>query len=243
MEIQCPHCGKSFSGTGEEQNCPHCGAPVSERTPDEHEESGEYYCPWDDRDNLGFFKALVDTWMQSMFNPVRFFSKMPREGGLAGPLLYGFIVGEIGFLFSLMWEGMSVVIPPFVDQPGFGDMVGEAVGMTFFFFASPAIVLAMLFIFSAILHACLLIVGGAQKSFETTFRVVCYASSTDLLEIIPVCGWFIGLVWYLVLTVIGVRETHEIPTGRAALAVLLPAVFCCGCIALVLLIALPHFIN
>ncbi|UCE18149.1 MAG: YIP1 family protein [Gemmatimonadota bacterium] len=178
-----------------------------------------------------------------MFRPVHFFSKMPREGGLAGPLLYGFILGEIGFLFSLMWEGMSVFVPPFVDQNGFGDFVGEAAGITFFIFASPAIVLAVLFIFSAILHVCLFIVGGAQKSFETTFRVVCYASSTDLLEIIPCCGWCVGLIWNLVLTIIGIRETHEISTERAALAVLLPAIFCCGCIALILLIALPHVID
>ena len=242
MEKQCPKCGKSFTEVGEGNTCPHCGVSFSGNE-GENVQDREYYSPWDDREKLGFFNALVETWKQVMFQPVQFFSKMPREGGLAGPLLYGFIVGEIGFLFSLMWEGMSVFVPPFVDQNGFGEFVGEAVGITFFFFASPAIVLAMLFIFSAILHVCLFFVGGAQKDFETTFRVVCYASSTDLLEIIPVCGWFIGLVWYLILTVIGVRETHEISAGRAALAVLLPAIFCCGCVGLVLLITLPHLID
>ena len=243
MESKCPPCGKSFTEPGEGNTCPHCGANVPETKEVESVQEKEYSSPWDERKNVGFFKALVDTWRQVMFNPVQFFLKMPREGGLGGPLLYGFIMGEIGFLFSLMWEGMSIFVPPFFERNGFGDMVGEVAGVTFFFFASPAIVLAVLFIFSALLHVCLLIVGGAQRPFETTFRVICYASSTDLLEIVPCCGWFVGLVWNLVLTIIGVRETHEISTGRAALAVLLPAIVCCGCIGLVLMIAIPHIID
>ena len=243
MEEHCPSCGKSIAEIGEGKTCPHCGASLSNVEEGESAQTEQYYSPWDDRENLGWFKALLETWKQVMFNPTQFFSKMDREGGLGGPLLYGFIMGEIGFLFSLMWKGMSIFVPPFVDQNGFGDIVGEAAGLTFLFFASPAIVLSMLFIFSAILHVCLFIVGGAQKSFETTFRVVCYASSTDLLEIIPCCGMFVGLIWNLVLTIIGIRETHEISTERAALAVLLPAIFCCGCIALILLIALPYIID
>ena len=243
MEKQCQSCGKFFSEAGEGNTCPHCGANLTDNEGSEAVQKEEYYSPWDDRENVGFFNALIDTWKQVMFTPVKFFSKMPREGGLAGPLLYGFILGEIGFLFSLMWEGMSVFIPPFVDRNGFGDVVGEAAGITFLFFASPAIVLAVLFIFSALLHVCLLIVGGAQRPFETTFRVICYASSTDLLEIVPCCGWFAGFIWNLVLTIIGIRETHEITTARAALAVLLPAMICCGCIALALLLALPHIVD
>ena len=243
MEEHCPRCGKSITEVGEGNTCPHCGASLSSVEAGESAQPEELHTPWDYRENLGRFNALVETWKQVMFHPIQFFSKMGREGGLGGPLLYGFIMGEIGLLFSLMWKGMSVFVPPFVDQNGFGDVVGEAAGLTFLFFASPAIVLVMLFMFSAVLHVCLFIVGGAQRSFETTFRVVCYASSTDLLEIIPCCGWFVGLVWNLILTVIGIRETHEISTERAALAVFLPTIFCCGCVVLILLIALPHIID
>ena len=38
----------------------------------------------------------------------------------------------------------------------------------------------------------------------------------------------------------GVREAHEISTGRALLAYCLPAVVCCGFLALAFIIAFPH---
>jgi len=241
MERHCPSCGKTFSEEGE--TCPHCGASLTQNKAGEPAQMKEYSSPWDDRDSVGFFRALVDTWTQVMFSPARFFSRMPPEGGLGGPLLYGFIMGEVGFLFTLMWKSMSALVPPFVEQNGFGDYVGEMMGITFLFFASPALVLAALFIFSGVLYVCLLIVGGTQRSFEATFRVVCYASSTDLLDILPCCGWIIGLVWNLVLTVVGIRETHKISTGRAALAVLLPAIVCCGFLSIIFLIALPYIAD
>ena len=94
---------------------------------------------------------------------------------------------------------------------------------------SPVIVIVWMFIASGILHVCLMIVGGAKKSFETTFRVVCFsAGSTTLLSIIPICGGLISGVWNVVLEIIGLARAHEIDTGKAVIAVLLPLVVCCG---------------
>ena len=231
MEARCPSCGKTVSIVGKGHYCPYCAASLATVQGDETiqaEEVVSYYSPWDDRENLGFFKALFDTWVQAVFNPVKFFSKMPPEGGLGGPLLYGFIMGEIGLLVALMWQGMSVLVPSFVERGGFGYFGAQMAGMTFLFFISPALVIAGLFVASAILHLCLLIVGGARRSFETTFRVVCYASSTHLLSIIPFCGGLVGGIWNLILQIIGLREAHETTTGRAVLAVFLPAIVCCG---------------
>ena len=174
MEKQCPHCGTSFSETGDDQACLHCGGSLSEKGPDEPVENEEYYCSWDDRQKIGFFKALFDTWMQSMFNPVKFFSKMPPESGMGGPLLYGFIMSEISLLVAMMWQGMSLFVPSFVERSGMEYLGAPMAGMTFVFFLSPILVLVGLFLSSAILHLCLLIVGGARQSFETTFRVVCF---------------------------------------------------------------------
>ena len=98
----------------------------------------------------------------------------------------------------------------------------------------PVIVIVGMFIGSGILHLCLMIVGGAKKPFETTFRVVCFSSgSTYLLSMIPFCGGMIAGVWNIVLECIGLARAHEIDTGKAVLAVLLPLIVCCGgCIAL-----------
>ena len=102
------------------------------------------------------------------------------------------------------------------------------VGMTFLYFLSPLLVIAGLFIASAILHVCLFLVGGAHRSFETTFRVVCYASGTQVLALAPFCGGIIGGIWSLALQVIGLSEAHKASRGQAALAIFLPAIICCG---------------
>jgi hypothetical protein len=93
----------------------------------------------------------------------------------------------------------------------------------------PVLVIMGMFIWSGILHLCLMIVGGAKKPFETTFRVVCFSSgSTSLLSMIPICGGWIAGVWNIVLECIGLARSHETDTGKAVLAVLLPMIVCCG---------------
>ena len=231
MEARCPECGKPVPQAGTGHYCPYCAASLANVEGGETiqaEEMVSYYSPWDDRENLGFFKALIDTWLQAVFNPVTFFSKMVPEGGIGGPLLYGFIMGEIGLLVALVWQGMSVFVPSFMDRGEFGYFGTQMAGMTFLFFISPILVIFGLFVATAILHLCLIIVGGANRGFETTFRIVCYATSAQLWSIVPFCGGFVAGIWNLVLQIIGLREAHETTTGRAVLAVFLPAIVCCG---------------
>ena len=80
-----------------------------------------------------------------------------------------------------------------------------------------------IFIGSAIMHLCLMIVGGNHNGYKTTFRAVSYSYSAYLFGIIPFIGLVIGGIYTFILTIIGVREGHGISTGKAVLAVLLPA--------------------
>ena len=54
--------------------------------------------------------------------------------------------------------------------------------------------------------------------------VVAYTQATQLFGIIPIVGGFIASIYALVLHIIGLREAHEITTGRAALAVFIPVI-------------------
>jgi hypothetical protein len=74
-----------------------------------------------------------------------------------------------------------------------------------------------------------MIVGGAKQDFETTFRVVCYAGgSSNVLQLIPVCGGFLAGLLGLVLNSIGLARAHETDTWRAVVAILMPMIICCG---------------
>ena len=91
------------------------------------------------------------------------------------------------------------------------------------------------FVTSGILHLMLMLLGGGHKTFEATFRAVCFSQAPMILFVIPVflipgCGLLVGL-WSLVLYVIGLAAVHEIGHGRAAAAVLLPLLALCCCCA------------
>jgi hypothetical protein len=74
-----------------------------------------------------------------------------------------------------------------------------------------------------------MIVGGANQSFETTFRVLAFSQgSAGPLQMIPICGGLISGVWGLVCSCIGLARAHDTDTGRAVLAVFLPLIVCCG---------------
>jgi hypothetical protein len=49
-----------------------------------------------------------------------------------------------------------------------------------------------------------------------------------VLQLLPVCGAVASSIWNFVCMVIGLSEVHGIGKGRAAVAVLLPSLVCCG---------------
>jgi ABC-type polysaccharide transport system permease subunit len=53
---------------------------------------------------------------------------------------------------------------------------------------------------------------------------------------VPMCGSLIGVVWAVVLTIIGVKHTQETTGGKATVVVLLPWFLCCCIISLLAII-------
>ena len=122
-------------------------------------------------------------------------------------------------------------------------LIGAGFGMIAAIILIPVFLTIFLFIGAAIVHVCLMIVGGANQSYETTFRVLCYTvGSTYPLIIAPLCGGFIAGIWGLVLEIIGLARAHETDIGRAALAVFLPVIVCCG-FGIVLAIMIPALVH
>ena len=151
--------------------------------------------------------------------------------GFAAPrrLLYVLIGGSFGlivyFIYSFAFQSLGI----FAQRNPLAHLVGRGIASVFLLILTPVLIAIGMFINAAILHVCLMIVGGAKQSFETTFRVVCFsAGSVYPLMIIPLCGGVIAGVWGIVLRCIGLARAHETDTGRAVLAVFLPLIVCCG---------------
>jgi hypothetical protein len=191
--------------------------------------------PWENRRQLGFVNALVATIGMVITRPAEAFTVMKREGSLGDALLYTIILGVLGMVASF---GFSVVLPGIgVGAGTFGDVLGLGASTAFLLFAPVAMVLGV-FIAGGITHLGLMLLGGANRSFETTIRVFCYAGgSANIFLLVPVCGGLVTTVVALVLDCIGLARAHETDTWRPVAAVLLPVVLCCGGFTLVAILA------
>lgn len=93
-------------------------------------------------------------------------------------------------------------------------------GAAVLFVSSLILWIVSAFIGGAILHIFVYIVGG-RNGIEQTVKAVMYGSTPGLL-----LGWipFIGVIawiWSVVVEILGIRQLHEITTGKAVLAVVL----------------------
>jgi hypothetical protein len=185
--------------------------------------------PWDERQTKGLLNAFIETLQMVLSKPVAAFTAMKREGGLGEPLLYAVIGGTFGGVFAVTYNFALRSFGSFGDRHGAMEHLFGGIGWIFLLVLTPLFVAIGMFVVSAILHVCLMIVGGAKQSFETTFRVVCFAEgSASPLLVIPFCGGFVVGIWKIVLYCIGLTHAHETDIGRVVIAVLLPLIVCCG---------------
>ncbi len=230
----CPHCGKEVAD--DQVFCHHCGTRLREQeqpAPSGEEAAvagGRQKTAWEDRESRGFFNGLFKTLSDALFRPTDFFRTMPVTGGLTDPLLYALIVGMIGLMFSYLWQILTRgAMQSMIGMPsGAGQYLFQGIGLAVLAFLSPLLLIAGLFLSAGILHVCLMLVKGSRSGFEGTFRVVSYGYSANVFWAIPFCGGLLAGVWAIVLYIIGLREAHETTGGKAAFAVFLPAIVCCG---------------
>jgi hypothetical protein len=237
----CQFCSQEISESA--SKCIHCGrwldsAVVAERTvavgpvdpdadaqADEEPYEADKECPWEERENYGTINAYFQTATKCILTPTSFFSNLPTTGGYFNPILFVAMTLPVAAVLTYLWIALFT-------RMGLAGLVG------LLFVASILFVLGLIFIpislaiWSGILHLCLLLVGGAREGYQATFRVVSYSSVTSVFNAIPFVGNLASL-WGLVLTVIGLRETHKTTTGKAVGALAIP-------VAIVLVIILIY---
>jgi hypothetical protein len=239
--MTCPRCGGALPEPPE-RFCPHCGAELEAATPPEPlltRPQPPPRTPWEDRGRIGFVPALVETTQKVLTGPSEFFSSMPVTGGIGGPLLYGILIGTLGVVVAALYREVfqALVGSTFAGLGGSGELqrvmpfVMGGAGLVLQVALAPIFVILGLFVVAVIVHLFLLLLGGARRGFEATFRVMCYSEAAAVINVIPLCGGAISGVYYLVLAIIGLAAAHGIGKGTAAAAVLLPMVLLCCCCA------------
>jgi hypothetical protein len=190
---------------------------------------------WERRKELGFVKAVIQTWKEVLFNPTVSFPRMKTTGGYAAPFLFNLTMVVIYAFFTTIYQlllsgvfaaagsaqhdsnslsGLSAGLPPLLN-------VGVMIVVV-------PILLGFTFLSAGITHLCLSLFKGTSKSFEATYRVICYSYSTWVFALVPCAGGIVSGIWWLVCTIIGLSKVHRTEGWRAAVAVLLPVFVCMG---------------
>lgn len=141
---------------------------------------------------------------------------MRTTGGLVQPLIFYAVIVGAAVIVSLILEMPIQLI--------LGSPFGEAIfGFILVLVLLPILLPIGLFISSGLTHLALMVFGSAKQPYEATFRVNAYAyGSVGWTWAIPFCGSLIGGIWGIVLEIIGIARVHQVSTGMAAAAVLVP---------------------
>lgn len=193
--------------------------------------------PWEDA-----YKPLLsrvwETLKGSIFQPMEFFGRMRKEGDYVAPMYYLALTSFVGTLVSVVWQVPLQAMSLIGQNQGGGGNQGVEVGafvlgMFCVVILSPILAVAGSFISAAINHLMLMLFGGANHSFETTYRVICYVTgATVMINAIPCVGGCIA-IWGIVMQIIGLHKAHDTDLWRAACAVLVPAAVCCVGVVLI----------
>jgi len=202
--------------------------------------------PWERRAGLGFVRAWAQTVQLALFEPGKLFASARLDRGsaqLGFAVLTMSIFWAIGQIFEravLTGErdqmrrllGMlssnpdvSPMLQKMIDTQNQMNSWGWVIGLSLF---TPLFSLVIIYLNAGVTHGFALLLGQAKRGFPATFAACAYSCAPMVLMAVPACGSIVALIWLVVLTGVGMKETHRISTGGAAATVLAPyALICC----------------
>lgn len=195
---------------------------------------------WEERESIGFFPAIARTVSSVLMRPSLTFASMKQTGGITNPLLYFVLLSSAMFAVSALYQMAATSMNPEVFAKGLPHASKSAfsVALVGSILISPALYVLSAFISSGITHLCLKMLGGANRPFETTFRVICYAQASAMVfNLLPLCGGLIAVIWGAYTIIMGLKESQGISGWKATLAITLPGLLCCGTILLLAMAA------
>jgi hypothetical protein len=206
--------------------------------------------PWERRSEIGFVSALMQTIQQALFEPSKLFRSAKLDQGsaqLGFAVLVSSVASIAGQLVSLPFRsGSTRVLSNFIDTYLAGNPAaqplknvlmqtqGTALQLILGVIFAPIFSLIFVYLNAAVTHLFALLFGQSKRGFPATFAACAYAFAPTVLLIVPGCGWLIAIAWVVVLTGIGLKETHGMSTGGATISVLAPylAICCMGMLSI-----------
>ena len=210
-------------------------APLTANQPDPvHDAPAVIEPAWERDDSAGFFARMIETVKQVFTKPTETFKAMPCEGGYGKPLKFYILITWATSAVAIMYQAAASLINPamFVGEEAKNMPSWALLGIFgVVIVLMPVFLLIGSFVSAGLMHVALLVVGGAKKPFETTFRAIAYAQgATSALQLLPICGGTIYSIASLVYTVIALKESHRTDLWRPIVAIVLLLLVFCGII-------------
>ena len=156
--------------------------------------------------------TLVDRVKGFFINPVETFQQSKNDEPVTVFSFFGILL-LIHAVLSAIIAGIWIQrTPMFSGMP----WVSDAPLIVFFFVLVGGFICTL--IFAAWLHLWVYLFGGRKGIMQTVKAIIYGHTPRLLLGWIPFIG-FIFMLWSLVLSILGIRELHEMSTLKAILAV------------------------
>ena len=171
--------------------------------------------PWEKRAELGPLRALWETIKVVLLKPRKFFETLTVKESIGDPFLFYFIVCTVVFFAGLGWswvfeKAFSVQNP----QPALPVWLS----VTVFFTTVVGIFISTFF------NQIFVQLFKGHGNWKATFAVLCYASAVTVFSIVPFLGPLVGVVWGLIITIIGFQVLHRLSMGKAVAVYFLPSI-------------------
>jgi hypothetical protein len=161
--------------------------------------------------------TIPDKMRGFLFNPSESFWKVAEEE-IGDTLLYFFLIAVIYAVLATVMTAMKVSNHPFLALFGFGFGI-DLIILKFLVVLVFSWLLALMY--SLLLHFWVWLIGGRKGIYQTVRSVLYSLTALMLIGWIPDIGPPVGLLWSVVVGILGVEELHQLPRWRAAGAVIL----------------------
>ncbi len=258
LPTPCPNCGGS-GRVSTQGLCLDCGRTIGEPKPP----------VW--KSGLRPIRQYFIDLFEISVHPVRFFRRMPLEGGVSGPLAFALVTHWLASALEYLWhsliggaamEYLNEMIKVAgnvadVDNPGQSARLFQLRDqLLHWVWGTGSVIADPFFTLASILFTTLFVYAGARLlvtpdedghphviTYESSLRIVCYGLSPSILAGIPLIGGFVASLCVSIVTIIGAREVYRITTGRAIVVALFPRILLFGTIAMGLFFGLLALIK
>jgi hypothetical protein len=171
--------------------------------------------PWEQLEHYGVVPAFLGVVKNILARPGDFFDQLPPVSGKVRPLLFAILLSVVVMIFVLIWHSLGLNLGGLTDlgkTEGFQGLGAGAVGGLALLGLAPILTAAFVFLDSAMAHLLLGLLRSATRSFDETFRTICYAGAPWVLTLLPVPYSYlipVVLIWHMTLQAIGLKKLHQ----------------------------------